>query len=112
MTRILLRASALALLVPLFAAACSGDAVGAYNATGLGGGPPCSTCSDVFVNGGITCGPGPSVDAWQALENCACAGPCESACTQSFCVNKPVDQGCGTCMQASCTTQWQTCTSN
>ena len=44
-----------------------------------------------------------------------CALPsvtCGSACGASFCVTEPADQGCGTCIMASCAAAAMDCASN
>src|ERR1700679_4230610 len=114
-------ATALSLLAFVAAAACS--SANEY-APGGGGAPACDTCANVYTNGGIACGPGPSTDAWEALALCACdevilandAGqkeaPCQSACTASFCQSLPADMTCGTCLAMSCAAQVSACGSN
>src|SRR5262249_41665794 len=89
MIRILLRAALPSLLLILGVAACE--------ASDLPGGA-CSTCADVYTNGGITC-PGGAADAWRDLSFCACGqGPCETVCMPSFCVTKAADANCSACL--------------
>lgn len=122
MVRIHLGAAATALFVLslLGAAACSS----ANEYAGSGGGASCDTCYNVYVNGGIACGPGPSADAWNGLALCACGevptagdgglvpSPCASACTASYCLSKPADMACGTCLVAKCAAQESACAAN
>lgn len=106
MVRTPLRAAALFTLVLTGLASCSGTGIGAAGA----GGSACGTCADVYINGGIVCGPSENSDAWQALAQCACGrGPCAAACSASFCTTKPADQTCGDCLAMSCTALENTC---
>lgn len=105
--------AAAALLVMLVA--CKGGAIAGSG--GDNGGPRnsddgCGTCAQVFVNGGITCGPGPSSDAFDALSLCACTGPCASACGASLCSTLPADKDCGTCVSTSCVEEEMACVEN
>jgi hypothetical protein len=89
-------------------AACSGNDI-----AGTGGLPACSSCYEVYINGGIPCGPGPSVDAWHELANdCACEGKCVGACKVSFCQSLPADMGCSTCLATSCLATEMNCANN
>jgi hypothetical protein len=104
MIRTSLAAAALALLVLLGPAACTGNDVP---------GGACGTCAEIYTNGGITCGPGPAADAWRTLADCACGtGVCAFPCQQSFCQSKPADQMCGDCLAMSCSSQIATCAGN
>lgn len=106
MTRTLLRAAALSLFALLGFAACTGG--------DLPGGA-CSTCADVYTNGGIVCGPGPSADAWRTLSDCACgSGPCFSACTGAgnFCTTGPATKDCSMCLADSCAAATAQCAAN
>jgi hypothetical protein len=104
MTRTLLCAAVASILLLLGIPACTGN--------DLPGGV-CSTCADVYTNGGIPCGPGPAADAWHALANCGCEkGPCAVACAKSFCVSKPADEMCSTCLGDSCGPPTSACASN
>ena len=107
MKRTFVRATLLTAFLLLAVAACSGNDVG-----GSGGAPACTTCAEVYVNGGVPCGPGPSVDAWEALARCACSGPCVGSCTQSFCISLSSDMNCGMCLATSCTAQEMACANN
>jgi hypothetical protein len=102
------RAAALACLAFIMTAACSGNDIGG----GEGGAPACTTCAEVYINGGIACGPGPSVDAWHALANCACSGPCVGSCIQSFCVGTSADMNCDMCLAQSCSQELSNCGMN
>jgi hypothetical protein len=110
MTRTLLRAAVPSILLLLGIAACTGNTVP---------GGACGTCAEVFTNGGITCGPGPSTDAWRALADCACgAGVCAPQCGSSFCQTHPAlddpDGGntCGDCLATNCSAQATACSQN
>jgi hypothetical protein len=101
------RAAALLSFALLAFAACSGNSVG-----GEGGAPACTTCAEVYINGGFACGPGPSQDAWEALSSCACNGACASACYKNFCQSFSVDQDCSTCLATTCVQVRETCAAN
>ncbi len=104
---------ALAAAVSLALVACKGgrvpDGEGGDNGGPRGEGGACGTCADVYVNGGIPCGPGASADAYDALALCACAGGCGTPCGGNFCVGAPADMACGECLLASCTAQQKSC---
>jgi len=91
--------------------ACGGtDISGGYG----GGGPACSSCYEVYVNGGIACGPGSAIDAWHELANsCACGtSKCVAACSASFCQNLPADMACSTCLAGACLAAEMNCANN
>jgi hypothetical protein len=98
-TAILLAASA------LLAAACN-DAIPA------GADGACSSCAEVYTQGGTVCGDTPSGDAWQALTECACSGACASACGASFCTTSPADDTCGPCLMSACPALVMSCSMN
>ncbi len=111
MTRTLLRAAVPSLVLLLGVLACT-------NSSDLPGGP-CGTCSEVYTNGGITCGPGPAADAWRTLSFCACGnGPCSGSCTSSFCQTLPATdlpdagENCGDCLAMNCASQLANCSQN
>jgi hypothetical protein len=114
MTRTLTRAAALLFSVILAAACSASDSVGAGGGNAAG----CTTCQQVYTNGGITCGPGDANDAWETLAHCACgAGPCASACGDptgetNFCGTGPANSACSSCLGSSCTSQLQGCAAN
>jgi hypothetical protein len=111
MNRTLARAPFLACFVLLAVAACTGNDI--IGGGGGGGVPGCSTCYEVYVNGGVPCGPGPSTDAYQNLYNCACQTPgCFDACAATFCVSMSADMTCGTCLAKSCNTVEMACAAN
>jgi hypothetical protein len=103
------RAVALGVFGLVAVAACSGNDIG-----GTGGSPACTSCYEVYVNGGITCGPGPSVDAWHELANsCACGdGKCVGKCTQTFCQGMSADMDCGACLESTCPSAIANCAAN
>jgi hypothetical protein len=103
-TRTCLAVASLVLLVLLGLGACTGN--------DLPGGA-CSTCGDVYTNGGIACGPGPAADAWRTLADCACGtGACAFACQASFCQTLPTDMTCSDCIAMSCVSEAADCASN
>jgi hypothetical protein len=109
MNRTAARAAALVGFGILAAAACGGSNIEG----GGGGGPACSTCYEVYVNGGIACGPGGPVDAWETLAHCACgAGPCNGACVDTFCDSLPADMMCAVCLSAMCSAELAGCGNN
>ena len=97
-------------LVALFGAALVGACNG--NDDDLPGGA-CSTCADIYTNGGIVCGPSASSDAWRTLSLCACGtGICNPSCVASFCQTMPADETCGSCLETSCAAQVAACGQN
>jgi len=116
-------APALVALAFLSFPACTSSVGGGISTggEGAGGAPVCGSCYEVYVNGGITCGPGDSADAWRQLANCACSvDGCYDACSTSFCASLPVTgpapgdttDMCSTCLGTSCTAQLSNCASN
>ena len=109
MIRISLAAAALSLFVIVGLGACNGND---DDLSGADGGA-CSTCADIYTNGGIVCGPSASSDAWRTLADCACGtGICNPSCVASFCASMPADENCGTCLVASCAAQVAGCAQN
>jgi hypothetical protein len=102
-----------AILVAL--CACKGGGIagsGGDNGGPRSGDDGCGTCAEVYVNGGIACGPGPSSDAFDALSLCACAGACDNACGASLCTTQPADEACGACLTMNCAAEEMTCAQN
>jgi hypothetical protein len=110
MRRTLLIAAVLPVAALLAIAACSGNT--------LTGGGPCSTCADVYDNGGIVCGPGDNYDAWQMLDSCACGNTCLAECYTAedgganLCTNGAANSPCNTCLMNNCTAALAACASN
>lgn len=86
---------------------------------GVGGGlDACFTCGQAF-GGVLSADPtflcSASIDAWFALQSCACAaGMCASACELSFCHDEPVTDECVACVSntTECADALATCNFN
>ncbi|MFT3772006.1 MAG: hypothetical protein QM820_41900 [Minicystis sp.] len=81
---------------------------GGAGGDGSGGALACSTCADVFTNGGVPCGDTSSSEAYDALYACAC-GTCSAACGTNLCTSAPSNQACGQCLEDSCAAEAAEC---
>jgi len=79
---------------------------------GVGGSPPCITCGVAASEGVFAplCG-GLSQSLWSDLQSCGC-DLCADACSQSICIDLPVDMSCAPCLQTSCGTEIVDCSND
>jgi hypothetical protein len=59
--------------------------------------PTCVGCAEYITNGGTICD-GQSLNLYDALVNCTCAGKCLAQCTDNVCVGQPATNNCQNCV--------------
>jgi hypothetical protein len=75
---------------------------------GFGGGPPCTRCSEAVISGVNSPLCDSSTVLFGDLAMCACSS-CGDVCSQSICIDLPVDSNCNACLQQSCLLELSDC---
>lgn len=89
---------------------------GATSGTGIG--PACTTCAEHLVDfemglpSALELCTAAATTAVGNLTNCACAGPCGTACVGNACIGEPASGPCIACIDADCANEIATCESN